>query len=433
MNKNVGAEGFYKAQSWLLFLLSFNCIALVVGVFQTSYKNINLLEKFIFRTNDGWCYGSEGVIGSHCFGDFGVIVNILSGNSDQIWTSPIANYPPLLLVIFKIVFVTLANLLNYKVVIGLFLLLETILILYPIRIMRSNLIESQKRRELNFLLSIYVVTSLPFLITLDRGNLVGLSVPLLFLYLSEYQVMTTFKSNLIFLVLASLKPQFAILLVLELRKKQYMQLLYKLSMLLASNLIAILLLSRNNIFTNLNNILKSYSNYASIDSSFYPYNYSFSQAVNVLSTMFGVKLNSEILNLAPLALTLVVIAILVSHREKEADFFVKISLIILSFMSIKLSFAYYSIVVVAILYLAIEKFSTQNCSETARKHNVPGKFFTFIALIMVPIYIPANFLRTEFSELNMLQLFHPIIWSFFLLNILLNLKGSARGSSRNNF
>jgi hypothetical protein len=168
---------------------------------------------------DSWCDPSIGEgLGQHCFGDYSLTASVASESNP--WDDSIFggrfNYPPGGILIFKLFssFELLIGIQN----LGLFtyLALTILLLTLPALMLGKQTPLSQR-----LLLAIGTLSTLPALLAIDRGNSVGIAVPLLFLFVYFYNKEQIPKS-IFFLVLSSLvKPQFAIFLLLFIFLKQW--------------------------------------------------------------------------------------------------------------------------------------------------------------------------------------------------------------------
>lgn len=194
-------------------------LALVSAWVVSSYAGIAPTELLSFPVADGWCDVATEGVGSHCFGDFS-LVNELFANADP-WNSEmsgIASWPALAwmpaYVIWHLGALTGAG----WVAPVLFALLTAAALLTP----AWWAARQGTGATTVALLTLAGVATTPFIVTVDRGNPVGLAVPLL-MWAAVSFARRRWSAMTVAVVLASLlKPQLALLLLLPLTHRQYL-------------------------------------------------------------------------------------------------------------------------------------------------------------------------------------------------------------------
>lgn len=174
----------------------------------------------MFKGDDGWCIARNEGLGIHCFGDFNERFNPSS-------TPHLQGYPNNLEMTPSGPFITfaansLADITNPGFVLILFYLLSICIVLLP-------LIISTWRSPWIFkilAISMFGVSSYPFLVLIDRLNYLIFAVPLLYFLYSKLDRNDFFSSGFIIVLLTSIKPQFGLLALIFLfrgEKKKFLQ------------------------------------------------------------------------------------------------------------------------------------------------------------------------------------------------------------------
>ncbi len=210
-----------SAFSLFLFLFLALHFILVFNLFTIfRYLSIDVGAWWLVSPpHDLWCDPSVGQgLGQHCFGDYSLTASISSESNpwdDSIFGGKF-NYGAGGILLFKL-FSSFELLLGIQNL-GLFAYLAlTILLL----ILPALMLGKQTPLSKRLLLAIGTLATLPALLAIDRGNSVGIAIPLLFLFVYFYNKEQIPKS-IFFLVLSSLvKPQFAIFLLLFIFRKQW--------------------------------------------------------------------------------------------------------------------------------------------------------------------------------------------------------------------
>lgn len=193
-------------------------ICLFLSVLVPSYFKYSTSGAFIFFANDGWCNWPKQGIGTHCFGDFWHPMKF--ANHDNPWGMPHSPppYPPLALQVFK-PFILLNHMFpDSRIPLLAYLTLVFFCLTFPAIYLFAK---RQITGILAFFMGSLLLVASPSMVAFDRGNNIALTFPFLFfffykLYLGEK------KAAIIFGVLAAvIKPQFILLSLLLLNKKEY--------------------------------------------------------------------------------------------------------------------------------------------------------------------------------------------------------------------
>ena len=317
------------------------------------------------------------------------------------------SYPPLNFYIYKAFYILAASS-SYRLSLLIFLILLVAAVLTPVIIV---LLRASNSVFNTILICLGSLTFLPSIMTIDRGNSLGLAIPLLFLYLFPSDKLSEIKKTVILMLLVNLKPQFILLMLLQFRQASWKLTFQKLFLVISSYLLLFLIGSPGNVIANLKNFINALRSYGNFDfSRQFPYNYSFGQGIhNIFSNLFDVKLSSSSTSNLALLLSLSSLAIFTRKKILEARDLRIVLLIPLIFLIPGLSFAYYSIVLMLLI------LNNSNLFTQKFPVSIGGKFtqtlFTGSCLLTIlPIYLGNDLLGTGDNDLNAIQIFLPSAW-----------------------
>ncbi len=193
----------------------------VVSIFVTSsYLQAAPSEVMDFHVADGWCIPGTESIGQHCFGDFSIVDDYFGGDGDA-WNAGGAvapsNYPAIAWYP-ALAAVHLGHLLGGgRAALLLYLGLSTACLLAPAIWVGWRRWSSRGA----IALALIGLGSAPFLVTLDRGNSVALTVPPLLAFAVSFARRRYGWATVALICAALLKPQLAVLAVLLLAHRRY--------------------------------------------------------------------------------------------------------------------------------------------------------------------------------------------------------------------
>lgn len=190
---------------------SLTALSIVSIVVTSGYFGASFNTAISFVPDDGWCNPAVEGIGTHCFGDYAVLDDALSGGSlwDPTQRLP-TPYPPTAWapVMF---FMEIGDILgSYRVGLALYLLLMTLSLLTP-AIWASWRQDKIKRLTV---ISLFGVATAPFIVVLDRGNQIGLTVAPVTLFMYGMLRQRYWLAVCGVVIASLLKPQLAILCLL---------------------------------------------------------------------------------------------------------------------------------------------------------------------------------------------------------------------------
>jgi hypothetical protein len=407
----------------LEFVISLSVPLLASSLFISSYFGRNILSLFIFQPNDGWCLTGQRGIGNHCFGDYGVLVAFSGKGMDTVYAanSVTAQYPPLNYFIYSF-FREISGASTYKIGLLLFLIILIGGMLLPIVVsFHRRGVETHKI----VLVAIGSLSLLPVIMTIDRGNSVGLAIPLIFFYLFPYQHLGKFQRLLIVALLANLKPQFAILIFARFRFNKWKDTLEEVVAILISYAAFFLIGAPHHFLRNVGSFIRALTKYGNVDlNRQFPYNYSFAQGLhNIFHSILGVNLTLAECNVISTSFAvLILILILSKSRFFTID---ESSALILPLIILipTLTFGYYSIVLIPILLLSpgsLElKISDKNYAKIFKK-----AFITTLIISALPIYLGNDLIAIAGNELNSVQLVIPCMWVVTYLIFVISVFGN---------
>lgn len=178
-------------------------LAVATAWVESSYFGINVPGSISFPGNDGWCHQSTQGFGLHCWGDYGAIQFHSLSDPPR---GPEMVYP-VSTRIARIPFWIIGSLAGYRAGLALFIVTSTLSMLAP----ALWAVKELPLRLKPLFISLACVATAPFLVILDRGNILALAAPALLVYLIGLVKYRPWLVTMAVVVAASVKPQFAIL------------------------------------------------------------------------------------------------------------------------------------------------------------------------------------------------------------------------------
>ncbi len=412
-----------SAEFGLSEVVSISAFLLTLSLFISSYFGRNLLEQFILYPSDGWCLNNQKGIGVHCFGDFGANLISSSQGIDYFYgsSSLTRQYPPMNYYLYSF-FHSLATNTSYGTSLIFFLIIMAAGILIPVF---SILRKSRMPLIKTVVIALGSFSLLPIIVTLDRGNSVGLAIPFLFFYMYPKKQSSRFKRLILISILSNIKPHFALILLLRFRLRKWRESAEEIVVIFASYGLFFFIGSPANIGLNVRNFLDAILNYGKSDlNQQYPYNYSFSQGLhNIATGVFQVQYSQAITSFYANFLAVLVLILILWKKEKLDQPVVAALLLPLIMLIPGLSYPYYSIVLIPILIAQSNIFELR--FPTLIGGNFTKALFTCsLMLCILPLYIGNDMLRVANNPYNVFQILIPGAWvitySVFVLSTLLN-------------
>lgn len=185
-------------------------VSMLTGWILSSYYKVDLAGSLMYKANDGWCRPEIEGIGVHCFGDFNERLNPSKYDQWEVYPNNLELTPvgPFITSLANIV----SGVTSPKIVLVVFYVMAILILAYPI----FNATKGTSFIIRIFGLSTFCFSTYPVLVLLDRLNYLFFSVPILY-FVYKKCIENSDKNLTFFLVLlATIKPQFAILSLLYL-------------------------------------------------------------------------------------------------------------------------------------------------------------------------------------------------------------------------
>ena len=400
-------------------------LPLIVGcLFISSYFNVNFLTVFINPSLDGGCYENQPGLGIHCFGDFGHSLSSVSNGFNGYWESLNSHYPPLTFYVFSF-FKLIAQYTTYQVSLCIYLFLLIACCLFP----AYKFLRRKNTRKESILFALASIGLLPVIMTIDRGNLVGLCIPLLSYYLIQLNSPKQKKKTQIFVycLLVGLKPQFFLLILINFGREQRLDRIKEILFTGMSYLVLFLIGSPLHILSNIELFLKGLQGYGAISfDKLYSYNYTFAQGIHNLLHLFTFQISTSITIGLSLLLSVIILIVFVLKYSALSTYERIIYIVPLVFLIPSVSYAYYSVILLPLAFLAENtEVNGLNRKKESRSLNLYVRVPFFLTI--TPLYILGNWFGLAGNPYNLIQQAVPSIWViYYSIVIFVLLKSSAR-------
>ena len=356
--------------------------------FLLSWLGRNPSASISFTVTDGWCSPETEGIGKHCFGDFYYPLSLAGKGSP--WSGELNPYPPFANFIFRI-FAEIERLFQARISLVVYLVIIATALIFPLwhLTFRLKLIS----KKVFCLLLPIALFSAPAGIVLDRGNIVGLSIPCLYLFFLKFFITERKYSYLYFLILVNIKPQFIIL-----------------GLVTIFTFLASFILYPSHFFSNASGWLHqllSYQNYGSFG-VLYPVNISTANSLGVFARLTGfIPLHHiggnfpKVIGNLTILFYIILLMLVWKFGNRENYGEVVTSIFLLPIVLITTSFHYYLSVLLIFSLILIGGWLSPPFRETKLCKEITNTFFgkrfnsilSTILLIstLVPWAIPWNF------------------------------------------
>jgi hypothetical protein len=326
-----------KRKSFTLNAISLiSVFGIFLSIFIPSYYNWNLTEILSNRVKDGWCNPQKEGVGLHCFGDFFAPIGI-AGNQDP-WEVGINPNPPFAMLIFKL-FYFISNLTTPRISLLLYLLI--IFIAFSLPALHAWRQSTKLYQEKLLYLLVYF-TSMPAISLFDRGNVIALTLPML--YFSFLCIQKNPHITVVLLVAAVLiKPQLAIFSIILLATRNYRYFATILVSGTVLNLMGFLFFHNPKVsFINWISSIINYPSYAG-EGKIYPVNISLRNTLYLMDKSFQSNLSDTFIQTtASIVVLIFVVSLLFSiNRLPLGQIFYQV--VILSLVAGGTVFSYYAI------------------------------------------------------------------------------------------
>lgn len=408
-------------------------IVAVVGIYLSSYFRFDPTSTISVVVEDGWCNSKIQGIGLHCFGDFYYTLGFV--NLPNPWIGSPFPYPPFAAFLFKPFLFIFAQTPNtpWALLTYLFVLVLAVAFVPYHASKKFNL-----DRRSSFVLFAFTVSATPILIALDRGNVIILTFPLLYLFLmAEIEDRRRF-SFVFWLLMVLIKPQLSILGLIYFRNKQVKRGLTNLSLGFIFFLSSFILYP-SSIMESMKSFFRqliSYQDYV-VSGMLYPINVSLGNTLSLLyKFVFESNIPSTILSILSL-----ILLISISVKTYLAPSNLNIQTIILPVLAVILfplvSFSYYLILLLPVLIITVSSRKNLNNKNEIKKFTTlelqAGYLFKskyirgLLLLYLIPIQIPLSlFIDVTTISTNLAISFHWVLLQTGLIVLAIYLLGSRR-------
>lgn len=182
------------------------CFAALSMWVYNSYFKLDVASLLVFFGNDAHCDISTEAVGVHCFGDYG---STRISHLTDLPQGPEAVYP-VVTRLFRYPFQLIDDLVGYRYSALIFTLMLGGCVLYP-------LVDQARKKAIRLHEAALIgLTSLPFVATLDRGNLIGFATPAIYYFVRHSDAQNRAGQYVSFGICVAIKPQLAILSLITL-------------------------------------------------------------------------------------------------------------------------------------------------------------------------------------------------------------------------
>lgn len=392
-------------------------LVFVVWYLIPGYFPVLLASRMSFYGADGNCVTNGIAFGSHCFGDYGALINGIQ-NVDNVWSDgPGTPYPPFGILMMKI-FVLMNTQLGPTASLVVYLLSLCLAISFPIWHSTRNF----KLIERIQILSLLTFIALPFLNTVDRGNNVVWAIP--FLYLGI--VNSSNKRSFIYLAIAiALRPQLCIFLIVFLFSRRFKK-FFEATLLTSSiYLVAFILKLGMDTPRGISDFVKALQGQAVGIPGNWPPNLSMARGLKTIFEFMNIQiLDATIIKISLLIIVTFLITLTLKSNQFKSSV-LTINLIPLIFMIPPMTWYYYGSFLIIIIAILIREDLT--IREIGFGNNMASRLFLCcIWLTFTPVYIPIG---TDFN--NLVQILVPVSWCFYYLLLISMFWQNSKRMTRN--
>lgn len=361
----------------------------------------------IFSSADGNCVSGTLPFGNHCFGDYGTTINLLRV-TDNPWFegSPLGQYPPLNLIIFRF-FSDLEQYVGNNFTLSFYLLTILLSGLFPLWSASRASKSDQRRKYILFL----GLLSLPLLAAIDRGNNAVWAIPSFYLAVSNFLRGETNKSIIFLSVAIAFRPQLVFFLLLFLLTKKYIALIKICALTGLIYVLSFTIYLLNFDLKTMINYIQATKNYGSGIPGTWPPNLSLARGMKVFLEWFSVELQDSILILSS---SLLIISTLVCVFFLKDPYRLRNAVFLLTpivFLSAPMTWYYYGSFLVVVVALLVKERVKMN--ELFQSQN---QTYTYLGGIVITNSI--LFLPILEDNNNLIQYLVPVYWMMFYISFI---------------
>ncbi|MEI8080505.1 MAG: glycosyltransferase 87 family protein [Actinomycetes bacterium] len=178
-------------------------LAVVSAWIQAAYFGVNVAASLSYWGKDGWCPQGTSGLGAHCWGDYAAI---RFSSLASLPVGPEAVYP-VSSRLLRIPFFIVDSVAGFQTGLVLFMAVSIVCVLSPALWAVRGMSWANK----SLVIVLGCVATAPFLITLDRGNMIALVVPVFLIFLLGLIRDQPWLAAWAVVVASTVKPQFAVL------------------------------------------------------------------------------------------------------------------------------------------------------------------------------------------------------------------------------
>jgi hypothetical protein len=382
-------------------------LSLIITVLIPSYFPILIARQLVFYGADSNCVTNGAAFGNHCFGDFGALINGLKLDG-KLWIDLGTPYPP-----FNLMLMDFFNILTSLPSPGILLTfyITTLIVSMSLPIWWATARLGILKRIL--ITSIFSISTIPGIATIDRGNNLVWSLPFLYKGLIEIS-QGNFRRSIPFMALAiSLRPQLAIFAILYLLARQMQSLLKLIFATMTIYLVSFMYFSGFDIRQTVIKYTEGVLSYGSGIPATWPPNLGLARGLKSIFEMANWNVpDDQTIMIGNFILLLVLVKIvLLNRRDKvEETIFILIPII---FLVSAMTWAYYGVYLFVGIAVMIH-FKSSNFRIGSGNRSLGNAYLICTGITLSPLFLP---FRLNYE--NFTQYLVPISWTLFYLAFIL--------------
>ena len=404
-------------ESWYRYIKFLYVLVLPFTLLLFSYLRIDFIGSLLLNSSDSHCEKPDEGFGIHCFGDFHEGLKNLPLNQlrNHYWLSPMDS-------LISLLSSSLSHLVGSQPVLAIFFLLYLLALLSPL-IMAWRI--PQKISTLS-LLSLTFISSMPFLLAIDRMNNICLAAPILFLFFSNLTKGNFTKSVIFFVILVAIKPQFIIISIVYLthfKFKHFLKAITFSGLAISAIVIPVHHFNLDSLRVYVITVFKWGSSSLPLNQDI-PSNISFSRLIYYLFFRFSSNPPSDnSIQRISLVLSIMIIALVFAKRRRLNQDQVVFLLLTVSIFGIsQVAYSYYLVAFIVFFLSLLTNGDIRFClSRMISLNNRKGIFFlkSALALVVIPIPIPILGALLQLNRRDIgfyiVPILNPVLISFFVL------------------
>ena len=353
-------------------------LSIFVNNFVLSWLGRSPSQSISFYVIDGNCNQKMQGIGRHCFGDFYVPLELAKRQLP--WADSINPYPPLVNIFFKLLGV-IDNFGNARSSLFIYILLLASALVFPVWHLTFQ--KKYISKATFWKIMPIAIFSAPSSVVLDRGNIIGLTVPVIYLLVNSLHEKNQIKSGLLLVFLINLKPQFVAIIILFVFIFGMWSAIKWITICVLSVLSSFLLFLHNlfeNFFDWLNQ-LTAYQTYSSFG-EVYPVNISTANSIGLILRIFHIipmsHADVKVINFVNYGVYLFYLVLIFAIFRKSRSVKIEsmiVPLILLPTVLIPTSFHYYFVIMLPFVLIIFSGFFDEKFKQNRICIEVSSAFF----------------------------------------------------------